>query len=600
MYCLFSILLAASVSFADLSAATNRPSDVSDVTIEGEVIDVIPDDIDQNYRYLMLRDGDMAIPVAYNVHEQPSMDALIGAQARVHGVYLTKAWGIRAFFGPYVELKESGSITVLKQPPTDPFQAPGLERAPWAANPYDLVLYGRRRVTGTVVAVWEEDNLLVSYGQPKPLRVILRSGLTPPPIGSRVTVVGETTTDLFHLVLNRAIFRVEPSETAIAANPPKSVSLRALYGGKREKRGLQFFEASHDLSLVRLRGTVRRLPSDETGSTRLILADGNFEAVVDLSANPRAADGLSVGCTAEATGVYIINAPLWTPSQVFPRVTGFTVVPRSPADIVLVARPPWWTPLRLCIVIGALLLFLVAALVWNVSLRILAERRGRELFRSQARSAAAKLKVEERTRLAVELHDSLSQTLTGVSLELAAADDANDGSSPEMRRHLATAGRTLQSCRAELRNCLWDLRSDALGETDMTRAILRTLQPLADRNRLVVRFNVPRARLSDNTAHALLRIIRELVVNALNHGQATSVWIAGSLDRDALRFSVRDDGRGFDPDDCPGVAQGHFGLEGIRERLAHLGGTLTIDSAPGQGTRVAGTIPAPQPAQTRN
>ena len=102
---------------------------------------------------------------------------------------------------------------------------------------------------------------------------------------------------------------------------------------------------------------------------------------------------------------------------------------------------------------------------------------------------------------------------------------------------------------------------------------------------LAVRFNVPRTRLSDNTVHALLRIIRELSINAVRHGRASTIRIAGSLDGDTLAFSVRDDGCGFDPTSAPGVLQGHFGLEGIRERVRALGGTLTIESAPGCGAK---------------
>ena len=224
----------------------------------------------------------------------------------------------------------------------------------------------------------------------------------------------------------------------------------------------------------------------------------------------------------------------------------------------------------------------------------MAERRGRALLKGELENAKSKLQVEERTRLAVELHDSLSQTLTGVSMEIAAADDLKGDAPADMVMHLSRAGRVLKSCRAELKNCLYDLRSTALDEPDMTSAVRLTLQPFVnDDTRISVRFNVPRARLSDNTAHAILRIIRELVVNAMRHGGATSIQVAGSLDREALRFSVTDNGCGFDPDDHPGVLQGHFGLQGVEERLGQIGGTLTIESAHGKGSRIVGCIAVP-------
>jgi signal transduction histidine kinase len=111
-----------------------------------------------------------------------------------------------------------------------------------------------------------------------------------------------------------------------------------------------------------------------------------------------------------------------------------------------------------------------------------------------------------------------------------------------------------------------------------------------DGTELIVRFNVPRERLSDDTAHALLRMIRELVQNAIRHGRANTVKIAGSLEAEQLLFSVQDNGCGFDPDDHPGIMQGHFGLQGIRERVMRFGGKIEIASAPGKGTKVTISI----------
>ena len=101
---------------------------------------------------------------------------------------------------------------------------------------------------------------------------------------------------------------------------------------------------------------------------------------------------------------------------------------------------------------------------------------------------------------------------------------------------------------------------------------------------------MPRQSLSDDTAHALLRIIRELVSNAVRHGRARRIQIAGCLDGGKIAFSVSDDGCGFDPDRLPGVGEGHFGLQGVRERVASQGGTITVESRPGAGTRVAVTL----------
>ena len=105
---------------------------------------------------------------------------------------------------------------------------------------------------------------------------------------------------------------------------------------------------------------------------------------------------------------------------------------------------------------------------------------------------------------------------------------------------------------------------------------------------------MPRSLLTDNATHEILRIIRELAVNGISHGKATSIQVAGSVDGGNLFFSVRDNGTGFDPDDAPGVSKGHFGLEGVRERLRQLKGKLSFEPAAGGGMKATVTIPLPK------
>ena len=116
---------------------------------------------------------------------------------------------------------------------------------------------------------------------------------------------------------------------------------------------------------------------------------------------------------------------------------------------------------------------------------------------------------------------------------------------------------------------------------------------------VAVRFAVPRSRISDATAHSLLCIARELVSNAVRHGHAASVRIAGELRDGRIRVAVRDDGSGFVPDDAPNQLTGHFGLAGIRERVKKLGGTLEIESSPGAGARVVVSIYVPRDVDTK-
>ena len=145
----------------------------------------------------------------------------------------------------------------------------------------------------------------------------------------------------------------------------------------------------------------------------------------------------------------------------FPETKGFTVVPRTAEDLRIVKPPQWWTSGRLFAVSAILLVALAAVLVWNRILGRLIERRSRQLFRAEIAKAESDFRVDERTRLAAELHDSIAQTLTGVSFQIDAASQTL-GPNPEAAvGYLDIARRMLLSCREELRRCLWDLRSQA-------------------------------------------------------------------------------------------------------------------------------------------
>jgi signal transduction histidine kinase len=321
-----------------------------------------------------------------------------------------------------------------------------------------------------------------------------------------------------------------------------------------------------------------------------VLKCGKHTLRIDMAFPDGSARRIKAASEVEITGVCDLEFENSFGDTLFPHFRGFAILPRTAADVKVLAEPPWWTPFRLVCVIALLALALLATLAWNRSLAVISERKGRELYHEQIASAKAELKVEERTRLAVEIHDSLSQTLTGVSLQIDAAMRNEEKGFSAAERYLKTARQMLASCRHELRCCIWDLKSRTFEEKNMTEAVERMLAPHAEQTRISVRFNVPRTALSDSTTHAVLRIIRELTVNAVRHGKASNVRIAGVFVDGVVRFSVADDGAGFDPKSADGPAQGHFGLNGIRERLNKFNGKMEIASAPGKGTKATVTI----------
>ena len=564
------------------------------VHVTAVVHDAFRDEIDKGTTFLvLLHEGQTlyaVLPSGYLSEDE--FAHLIGARVSISGVCDAFCGNARRYRGRTVNLTVKEDLAVIEPSAKDIFAEPDIAELK-LAPPDQMHAFGRHTAKGRVVAVWDNSSILVRRANGEFVRILsAQDGL--PRVGEMIVACGFPETDLYTITLTRAAWK-KISDAAPAMEAPVHISAGDLIAKSDEH---EIFTPLYHGQAVRLDGLVRTLPGFGN-ETRLQLDCDGTVFPVDVSANPSTTEGLEIGCRAAFTGICVMDIECLRPNTAFPHIRGFTLVMRPDDAVEILSRPSWWTPERAWTAFGGFSALLLAALAWIITLRRVAERRGRALLKGELETAKSKLQVEERTRLAVELHDSLSQTLTGVSMEIAAADDLKGDAPTEMVTHLSRAGRVLKACRNELNNCLYDLRSTALDEPDMTSAVRLTLQPFVnDDTHISVRFNVPRARLSDNTAHAILRIIRELVVNAMRHGGATNIQVAGSLDREALRFSVTDNGCGFDPDDYPGVMEGHFGLLGVEERLGQIGGTLTIESAHGKGSRIVGCIPAPPPTPT--
>ena len=560
------------------------------VRVSGTVRDVFYSELNPDWVVLVVSDRDVALSASTPATglDLSQIEALTDARVSIAGVCLPRDGSSRRHVGRVFHFAGMSALQVLTPGTKDPFDKPPLDDLE-QLSPAELARLGRHRATGRVLSSWPGGNVLLKTARGRIVHVELAKDVRPA-AGSYAEVAGFPESNLYCLNLTRAIWREAPALDI----PPERVRGLSAREIRHAAEGRSWFDPAFHGRRVRMRGVVRGVPGPENPGTILHVEDGAFLFPVEIGAVSNLLGRVEANSTIEITGTCVMDTENWKPNMVFPQIKGFTVVVDDPAGIRVLARPPWWTTGRLMGVIGILLAALGGIFAWNRALNRLAERRGRELLQAQIGEVQADLKKEERTRLAVELHDALAQSITGASMQIDAAYDLRGEAPEEMLDHLEFAAKTLKSCRDELRNCLWDLRSQALEETDMTRAVLRTLQPHLGDVQFTARFNVPRKKFSDNTAHAVLCIVRELVVNALHHGKATEIRVAGSDDADAIRFSVRDNGLGFTPGECPGVLQGHFGLQGIRERVAKLGGHMEIESAPGRGTRISIGIPHPE------
>lgn len=543
------------------------------IQVEGIIIDAFHDEIDSKFVFFILANGPDTISLTHMSNGSTvDFSRFVGATVSAKGICNFTKTLSRGKIGPELGIHDLSDLTIVTPPPADPYDVPPLRGTIHDIRNQSFGPMRRSKATGRVTAVWQGRCLLVESDKGELSKVELADA-APPRYSDFVEAVGIVETDLYHLNLSRAIWR-PTTPFATSERTPETVSAEFML---TDGKGHQEFKVRYHGKPIRITGLVRHLPAPSNGEGRINLECGDYLVPVDFSSVPEALNEVESGCQVEVTGTCVMDVETWRPQAPFPHVKGFAIVVRTPADICVLARPPWWTPQRLLAVIGLLALALGGVLLRNRILKRIAET-----------------KLRERTRLAVELHDAVSQNLTAVALEVNAADALADENLNEAHGHLRLAAKTLKSCREELRNCLWDLRNNALEETNMSEAIRQTLSPQIGSTNLTVRFNVPRSRFTDNTAHAVLHIIRELAVNAVRHGNATAIRIAGSIDGNRLLFSVRDNGEGFDPAAAPGVEQGHFGLQGIRERVKGFAGEFDVKSTVGKGTRISIALTLPQ------
>jgi signal transduction histidine kinase len=204
--------------------------------------------------------------------------------------------------------------------------------------------------------------------------------------------------------------------------------------------------------------------------------------------------------------------------------------------------------------------------------------------------------LEERQRLAREIHDTLAQGFTSIVLLLQAAEAAWASGSADARRHLEQARRTAAENLAEARQLVWALQPEPLGDASLGEALARLTDRLAEEERVEAATRItgtPRP-LPTPTEVALLRITQEALTNVRRHARAGRVTVTLSYMDDVAVLDVQDDGVGFDPRGAGQAAradEGGFGLAAIRQRVDRLGGSLVLESAPGAGTTLVVELP---------
>ena len=339
----------------------------------------------------------------------------------------------------------------------------------------------------------------------------------------------------------------------------------------------------YDGMLITTEATVlhRELQPD---GLRLLLQQRQTVFDATLQGEPGSLRSVPLTSKVKITGVCLVRSGgLWSTPQ------SFRVLLRSPQDVAVLRVPSWWNLRHALWLLGITLGALLIVMAWVVVLG----RRLREqmaLIRQKLRSGAV---LQERNRIARELHDTLEQELAGITMQLDLAVDCLQQAPQVARQALVTARNMSRHSMVEARRSVWDLRCHLLEHGDLVSALTQVVSTPPAHEGVAVSVQGDPVRLPVPIEMNLLRIAQEAVANAVRHASPARITVELRYAPDSVSLRITDDGCGFRPN-AGGSSGGHFGLLDMQERAQSMGCALRIESQPGQGTCVSLAIPIGQ------
>lgn len=545
--------------------------EVEGVVRDGQLVPRVPEGLGRG-TLLVVAWADTRMRV--RVQAELDVASLIDARVRVRGVCFNLHNTNRQFVSASLMSSGADAVTVLAAPPPDPFALPVRRAGELLQFDPEGFTGHRVRVQGIVTHQKAGDALWIRDGR-RGLRVVSEAAGQISP-GETVDIVGFIDRGGFGPSLVDAVFR-----RVGAGDPPEPI-------------WIEDFEAAalHEADLVSIEAGLREINVDPAG-VRLLL-DWKGEAIEGLLAGvtrETLPEDWQPGSRVRVAGICSVPLPagrresgLWT-------VTNFQLLLRTPADLAVVVPAPWWNPARLNqILAGSALLLLLGIVVLGISWRRQVVRRETERKMAEAEFSAI---LGERNRMARDIHDSLAQGLNAVSMQLELAKNAAAQGAEKVLPHVSTAHVIVRSCLNEARESIWNMRSHALEQTDLAGALENVLLQVGSGMQLEARVTVTgrRRRLAPQLENDLLRIGQEAIANTIKHAGASRLDVRLEYGSDVVRLRVADNGRGFDAGTRPD-GNGHYGLAGIRERVAQMHARFDLRST-AAGTTLTVEVPTP-------
>ena len=503
----------------------------------------------------------------------------VDAKVSVRGLCLHYFNAKGQFYDTRIFVPPHETLRVERQPAGDPFELPVRSSGSLLRYSFTGVDVHRIHLRGTVTYAGDGD---WCYIQDNEGGVLVRGAeARKVKVGEVVDVVGFVSAEGLSPGLDDALLR--------SRGETEPVSVRVIEA--REA-------VDADAAVVSLEGVLK---GAIFGTMRAQLwiesGESTFNVFLVNSEVSGVVRALEVGSRLSVTGVCRVPVDSSTLRTRPWKPTTFTLYARSAADLRLLAAPERSAGAVVRAVLlgaGVVAVLSLAVWAWRARRRLHEQRRQRVLVEAEF---AAVLK--ERNRMAREIHDTVAQGLTSISVQVelarGALGDAGNARSA-VGEHLALARGFVQDGLAELRRTISGLRPQIMEKGDLVSGLRKTVEQLVAGTGIKFTFEVagtPR-RLPAYLEDDLLHIGQEAVTNVIRHAAAREVVMVLSFQAGSVEFLVRDDGRGFDRA-AKQLASTHprtgFGLVGMEERIRQHGGNLEIDSNPGCGARLTVHIP---------
>ena len=525
---------------------------------------------------LLLMEKDGGVKTWLKGVPMDTLERYVDALVQVRGVYSKRVQSHPMLLVPsldYIQVKEAA--------PQNPFIIPSFFINQVGVQDVDPQTLHRLKVTGVVT--YRDEDLLFVQDDTGSLP-ILTSVPNAVDVGDRVEIIGFPEKRSGSVTLTEA--RVRKTGTG---KPPQPSVLSLT-----------------DVTEGRLNGLVVRLDAivleqkirDRQQSLELQTGQRVFQAILATSAGHL--KYFPPGSRVQITGVnrvqFADHVNARTSQQDSSMPATLDVLLRSPADVVLIERAPWWN-WKYSVGLGVLCVVVFAiSLLWIRTLRRRVEERTRELKTAMARlqkETETSATLVERDRLAGEIHDSLEQGLNGIMMQLDGVDSKLSEDSNGARHYLEMARNMVRFSRAEVRHSLWNLESELLANGNLGAALTEIARQMSSSDRVHVAIQVSgsASQLPPATEHHLLRICQEALNNALKHAEAKTIQITLNYSEKLVQLSVADDGCGFAPDLVLTGMGKHLGLRNLRSRARKIKGRLEVISQPSKGTTIEVTVP---------